>query len=74
VSPKAIKSEPADVKSESPENKAINGQSKKDEETKDDGKILKIQSAGAGQAGANYNPSKKNYDPIKDAFWNQGEK
>jgi hypothetical protein len=62
------------VKNESPENKPVNGQSKKDEETKDDGKVLKIQSAGAGQAGANYNPSKKNYDPVKDAFWNQGDK
>jgi hypothetical protein len=81
VSPKAIKSEPAEVKSESPENKPVNGQSKensksttKDEAKKDDGKVLKIQSAGGGQAGADYNPSKKNYDPIKDAFWNRGDK
>jgi DNA ligase 1 len=71
---------PKVVKTESPENKPQNGQSKEtepaaEEETKkDDGKILKIQSAGAGQAGASYNPSKKNYHPIDDAFWKHGEK
>jgi DNA ligase 1 len=73
------------VKTESPENKPLNGQSKEESESttttkeekevkKDDGKVLKIQSAGAGQAGADYNPSKKNYNPINDAFWNHGEK
>lgn len=79
-SPAIIKTESA-VKSESPENKPLNGQSKEvdekpieDEVKKDEGKVLKIQSAGAGQAGADYNPSKKNYHPINDAFWKQGEK
>lgn len=61
------------VKTESPENKPLNGQSKEAvEEPKDDGKTLKIQSA--AQAGADYNPSKKKYHPINDAFWKHGEK
>lgn len=66
----------AEVKSESPENKPENGQSKNlvVEDKKDEGKTLKIQSAGAGQAGADYNPSRKKYHPINDAFWKRGEK
>lgn len=63
-----------EVKSESPEKKPKNGQSDEIVEEKDDSKTLKIQSAGAGQAGADYNPSKKKYHPIKDAFWKRGEK
>ncbi|XP_055389751.1 DNA ligase 1 isoform X2 [Condylostylus longicornis] len=37
-------------------------------------KELKVQSAGSGQKGADYNPSKPQYHPIKDAFWEKGEK
>lgn len=37
-------------------------------------KTLKLQTAGAGQKGSDYNPGKKNYHPIKDAFWKKGEK
>lgn len=66
------------VKNESPENKPSNGQLKEDadkvEEIKEDGKTLKIQSAGGGLVGADYNPSKKKYHPINDAFWKRGEK
>lgn len=64
------------VKSESPENKPSNGQSKEEleEAKKDDGKTIKIKSAGEGQAGADYNPSKRNYHPVDDAFWKRGEK
>lgn len=71
-----VKTEAPIVKSESPENKPVNGQSKEgvEEPKKDEGKTIKIQSAGAGQAGADYNPSKKKYHPINDAFWNRGEK
>ena len=80
VTPKTSASKKKDVKSEikseSPENKPLNGQSKDDveDEKTDDGKTLKVQSAGAGHAGADYNPSKKKYHPVKDAFWNRGEK
>lgn len=35
---------------------------------------LKISSAGEGRKGADYNPGKKNYHPIKDAFWTQQER
>lgn len=38
------------------------------------GTELKISSAGEGKKGADYNPGKKNYDPIKDAFWSANEK
>lgn len=62
----------------SPEIKPAIGQAKKDDKvkavSKDDGKTLKVQSAGAGQAGSDYNPSKKNYHPINDAFWKHGDK
>lgn len=72
-SPKATTK--VEVKSESPENKPENGQSQEiDEVKKDESKTLKIQSAGAGQAGADYNPSKKKYHPVNDAFWKRGEK
>lgn len=39
-------------------------------------KELKVQSAGEGLKGANYSPDKAphKYDPIKDAFWQHGEK
>lgn len=37
-------------------------------------KQLKVQSAGAGQKGADYAPDKTNYHPINDAFWEYGEK
>lgn len=75
-SPKVEESKVKDeVAERSPENKPANGQAKKDETgSKDDGKTLKVQSAGAGQAGSDYNPSKKNYHPINDAFWKHGEK
>jgi thiol:disulfide interchange protein len=64
------------AKKESPENKPSNEQSKAKEEenVKDDGKTIKVQSAGAGQAGADYNPRKKHYHPVDDAFWKRGEK
>lgn len=70
----AVKTE---IKSESPENKPLNGQSKEaevEEVAKDDGKTLQVKSAGAGQAGADYNPSRKNYHPVNHAFWKKGEK
>lgn len=71
----AVKVASPSVKSESPENKPLNGQSKEEiEEPKDESKTLKIQSAGAGLAGADYNPSKKKYHPVDDAFWKHGEK
>lgn len=89
-SPKAGKKTPKTktvVAEKSPENKPANGQAKdektekndgqaKEEKTvkKDDEKTLKVQSAGAGQAGADYNPSKKKYHPIDDAFWKHGDK
>lgn len=37
-------------------------------------RTVKIQNAGQGLSGADYDPSKKNYHPIKDAFWKRGEK
>ncbi|XP_055913260.1 DNA ligase 1-like isoform X2 [Eupeodes corollae] len=37
-------------------------------------KELKLQTAGQGQKGADYDPSKRNYHPINDAFWKRGEK
>lgn len=69
------------TESESPENKPINGQ--KGEEIKkeviespkkDEQNVLKLQSAGSGVKGSDYNPGKKHYHPIKDAFWKKGEK
>lgn len=36
--------------------------------------MLKLQSAGSSVKGSDYNPGKKNYHPIKDAFWKKGEK
>lgn len=38
------------------------------------GPELKISLAGEGKKGADYDPSKKNYNPIKDAFWSVNEK
>jgi len=35
---------------------------------------IELKSAGQGQKGADYNPGKKNYHPIDDAFWERGEK
>lgn len=65
----------------SPENKPLNGQvepkadtpAPKDTKKEDDGKVLKIQTTTGGK-GADYNPAKKNYHPIDDAFWKRGEK
>lgn len=37
-------------------------------------RTVKIQNAGQGLAGADYDPSSKKYDPIKSAFWKRGEK
>lgn len=37
-------------------------------------KELKLQTAGQGQKGADFDPSKRNYHPIDDAFWKRGEK
>lgn len=37
-------------------------------------RTVKIQNAGQGLAGADYDPSAKKYDPIKNAFWKRGEK
>lgn len=70
-----MKREPVD-KILSPENKPSNGQKKEfvDESPEDDGKTLKLQSSGAGQSGTDYNPSKKRYHPINDAFWKRGDK
>lgn len=63
------------VEIESPENKPLNGQFNGEaEETKEEEKTLKVQSAGAGQAGSDYNPSKRRYHPINDAFWKRGDK
>lgn len=74
-SPKPLSSEPsAEIKSESPENKPLNDQETSEDPKIDDSKTLKVQTAGAGQAGADYNPSKKKYHPIDDAFWKRGEK
>lgn len=36
-------------------------------------KDLKVQSAGEGHDGADYNPAKSKYHPIDDAFWKLGE-
>lgn len=36
--------------------------------------FMKVQSAGAGLKGADYNPDKTKYHPINDAFWKHGEK
>jgi DNA ligase 1 len=35
---------------------------------------MHVASAGAGQKGADYDPSKRKYHPIDDAFWKRGEK
>lgn len=64
---------------ESPENKPQNGQGaavKHEEESpkKAESNVLKLQAAGAGGKGADYNPGKKRYHPIDDAFWKRGEK
>lgn len=72
-----------EVKTESPENKPQNGQSDADKSIKEekiespkeeisDNNVLKIQSGDV--KGSDYNPAKKNYHPIKDAFWKKGEK
>lgn len=45
-----------------------------DSPKKEDQNVLKLQSAGSGQKGSDYNPGKKHYHPIKDAFWKKGEK
>lgn len=37
-------------------------------------KEMKVQSAGAGHKGVDYNPAKAKYHPVDDAFWNEGEK
>lgn len=37
-------------------------------------KNVKLQNAGDGLKGADYNPGKKNYHPIDDAFWKKDEK
>lgn len=37
-------------------------------------RTVKVQDAGQGLSGADYDPSKKKYDPIKDAFWKRDEK
>lgn len=64
-------------KTESPENKPQNGQIPT-EKVQESPKattmmnVLKIQSADT--KGADYNPGKKNYHPINDAFWKKGEK
>lgn len=63
------------IKTESPENKPQNGQTTetvKESPKMVDTNVLKIQSADA--KGADYNPGKKNYHPINDAFWKKGEK
>ncbi|CAG9804144.1 unnamed protein product [Chironomus riparius] len=72
------------TESELPENKPINGQideefKHEDKEIEDSPKkeeqnVMKLQSAGSGQKGSDYNPGKKHYHPIKDAFWKKGEK
>jgi hypothetical protein len=74
TSPK-IKSSP---KKSSPENKPLNGQQQKESSPKvikkeDDTKTLKIQNT-VGEKGSDYNPAKKNYHPIEDAFWERGKK
>ncbi|XP_063707133.1 DNA ligase 1 [Culicoides brevitarsis] len=56
-----------------PESKETNKESFKEHSPKK-GSELKITSAGEGKKGADYNPSKKNYNPITDAFWSVNEK
>jgi DNA ligase-1 len=46
----------------------------KSEKKKRPEKTLKLQTVGAGQKGADYNPRKSKYHPINDAFWKKGEK
>ena len=53
------------------ENKTPN---KSEKSPKKEEKSMKLQTVGAGQKGADYNPAKKNYHPIDDAFWKKGEK
>lgn len=42
--------------------------------TTDGKKELQLKTVGKGAKGADYDPSKSNYHPINDAFWNRGEK
>lgn len=74
---------PFDSDTESPEKKRTsNGQTESKENPPKDvisDKVttctkLKITSAGEGKKGADFDPSKKNYHPIKDSFWNLNEK
>lgn len=37
-------------------------------------KEMKVQAAGSGHKGVDYNPAKAKYHPVDDAFWNEGEK
>lgn len=37
-------------------------------------KEMKVQAAGAGHKGVDYNPAKAKYHPVDDAFWNEGDK
>lgn len=58
-------------KTEKTESNGIQDESK----TNNDGKKeLKLQVAGQGQTGADYDPSKRKYHPIKDAFWKKDDK
>jgi hypothetical protein len=67
------------TKNSSPENKPLNGQENKERNSykevknQDEIKTLKIQRSSDGK-GNEYNPAKKNYHPIDDAFWKRGEK
>lgn len=74
-SPKAKTSTTEIIKTESPENKPQNGQSStttSESPTVSNMNFLKIQSADT--KGCDFNPGKKNYHPINDAFWKKGEK
>lgn len=35
---------------------------------------MKISVAGEGKAGADYDPGRKKYHPITDAFWKNGDR
>jgi hypothetical protein len=56
--------------------KEDNGADKKEPEKnfESKGNTIKVTSAGAGLKGEYYDPTKSNYHPINDAFWNHNEK
>jgi hypothetical protein len=67
-----VKPSTSAIKADSPENKPQNGQISPEKVPVTSMNVLKIQSADT--KGADFNPGKKNYHPINDAFWKKGEK